>query len=39
MLLMFVRVPLSSQFLIGVLDLEERSVFSNAKDGIVVFEG
>lgn len=39
MLLVFVRVPLTGQFLVGAFDFEEGGVFRDAEDGIVVLMG
>jgi hypothetical protein len=38
MLFVFVRMPFSSQFFIGALDLKEGGVLRDAQDFIVVFE-
>lgn len=36
--LVFVRVPFGGQFFVGVLDFEERGVFGNPENGIIVLQ-
>lgn len=38
-LLVLVRMPFGCESLVGTLDLEQGGVFSDAEDGVVVFDG